>query len=230
MHGGPVRVYSPEELSSMSAEEITAAIDRDIYEDAWARQAADRTLYSGRRKAEGLERGFYICPCCGEMRITSSGNTARCESCGTSVTVEESGRLNFSFAEGVQPRGKRFSAEWDEWQQRRLEGIIRKSYPEPEQQPIHCRFTVLTDEGRAGRPRNTELTLSIAGKRIELKSQTGCCSIDFEDITAMSMVKANRLLYTTADGYYELKCRQGCLRRVLNAWQAAVRLAEGEQK
>ena len=148
-----------------------------------------------------------------------------------SVSVGSEGGLSFTFTDGTAPRGRRFknTAEWDEWQRERMEGIISGRYPEPEQERIKCMFTVLAEEGAAEKPVKVTLGLSIRGKKLAIASDEGETAVDFDDISAMSMVKTNRLLYTTAEGYYELKCKKGCLRRVLNAWQAAKRLAEGEE-
>ena len=75
MHGGPVHIYSVEELKQMSAEEVTAAIDSDIFVDEWENQAEEPIEFKGRGKAEGLERGYYFCPCCGSSRSASAGRS-----------------------------------------------------------------------------------------------------------------------------------------------------------
>ena len=44
VHGGVVNIYSPEQLKTMTAKEVTAAIQRDISEDAWERQRMQRSV------------------------------------------------------------------------------------------------------------------------------------------------------------------------------------------
>ena len=62
MRGAVVGVYPPEELKAMKGPEITALIDRDIFEDAWARQRAEHVRYRAEDRAVGIEKGFFLCP------------------------------------------------------------------------------------------------------------------------------------------------------------------------
>lgn len=122
MDGSIVHVYSPEELASMSAKEINDAINRDLYEDAYARQEQERIVYYGERLAEGLEHALYICPECGKIgAMTGHGDAFSCE-CGMKVTYDKYGYLN----------GGRFSTvtQWDTWQTERLHGLIEAAKAE----------------------------------------------------------------------------------------------------
>ena len=67
MRGAPVGIYAPEELKRYKGPEITALIDRDLFEDAFARQKKEHVAFRGRNRAEGIERGFFICPRCGRL-------------------------------------------------------------------------------------------------------------------------------------------------------------------
>ena len=64
VHGRPVNIYPPDVLKTMSAAEVNAAIERDTFEDAWARQRQWQQDYRGKKLAEGLERAMYLCPRC----------------------------------------------------------------------------------------------------------------------------------------------------------------------
>ena len=70
-HGAPVRVYTSEQLKEMTAAEVQEAIERDLYEDAYARQKAAPKRYRCKKAAEGLENLLYICPTCGRRRPTN---------------------------------------------------------------------------------------------------------------------------------------------------------------
>ena len=215
MRGGPVRVYGVEELKAMTPEEVTAAIDRDIFEDAWARLRGEPVRYIGKKKAEGLERGFYICPKCGGMRLSSKGDELRCADCGLVCTVLDNAEFAFE-----PPVGIKNAADWDILQRERMEGILKGELEEPEADEVECLFTnVGTDEKQKAR-----LAVDIAKRRLRVTFGGYEQSFVFSDISDMSMVKTNRLLFTSGEGYYELKCKRGCLRRALNAWQAAKRL------
>ena len=63
VRGGVVNVYSPEALRGMTPEQINAAIDRDIFEDAWQRQKQSPVRYRGKRNSRGSGAGALSLPC-----------------------------------------------------------------------------------------------------------------------------------------------------------------------
>ena len=97
---GPIRgavagVYSGEEIAAMPLEELQALIERDLYEDAYARQLADPKRYRCKRPAEQLENLLFICPQCGAQDTSSShGDTVSCSACGLQFTCDEYGMLH----------------------------------------------------------------------------------------------------------------------------------------
>lgn len=94
-----VHSYTPEELRQMSPDEISAAIDRDLFYDACAEQQKAPKLYKGRRLAEGLENYLAVCPCCGTPGgIVTYGDVFACSACDLQGHVDETGLLR---AEGL---------------------------------------------------------------------------------------------------------------------------------
>jgi 1-acyl-sn-glycerol-3-phosphate acyltransferase len=114
MRGQFVRRYSPEELRSMTPEEINRVVSRDIYEDAHARQAEAPIAYLGKTPAEHIEIVLYLCPGCRRAgTIRSSGSDFSCD-CGLKGTYTEYGALsgdNLPFT-GV--------TDWCQWQKEYL--------------------------------------------------------------------------------------------------------------
>jgi 1-acyl-sn-glycerol-3-phosphate acyltransferase len=91
--GEPVGYYSPEELKSMKASEISDLIRRDISEDAYETMRNGPRRYRGAGLAEDLETALYLCPRCGGMgTLVSRGDTLRC-GCGLAVRYDEYGAL-----------------------------------------------------------------------------------------------------------------------------------------
>ena len=72
--GHTVRIYSPDELKTMSDGEINAHIRADLEENAYARQAQNPVAYRSRRRAELLESAFFLCPQC--RRVGTLGRAA----------------------------------------------------------------------------------------------------------------------------------------------------------
>jgi 1-acyl-sn-glycerol-3-phosphate acyltransferase len=94
MRGHFVRRYSPDELRSMTPDEINRAVNSDIYEDAYARQAEIPVPYRGKTPAEHIEIALYLCPSCRRAgSIRSSGSEFSCV-CGLKGTYTEYGALS----------------------------------------------------------------------------------------------------------------------------------------
>ena len=118
LDGGVVRVYSPEELAAMSAEQVNAAIFADIFEDAYAEQAVRRIRYRGRKLAEGIGTALFLCPRCERVgTVYGRGGEILCP-CGLRGTYDEYGDLsgNFPFTS---------VRDWDLWQKPRLLARVR---------------------------------------------------------------------------------------------------------
>lgn len=112
--GRVVNVYPPETLKSMKAEAISAAIDRDLFVDAYAVQRERMIPFTGKNLAEGLETVLCVCPRCGALgALRSQGDRFFC-SCGYEVRYNE-----YGFFEGP---GAVYDSvtDWDKAQTARL--------------------------------------------------------------------------------------------------------------
>ena len=104
----------------MKGPEITALIDRDLYEDAFARQREEHVPYRAQRRAEGIERGFFICPKCGELGKTLGvGNTVLC-ACGMKLYYTEEGFFD-------PPEPVETLAEWESVQREALRKLCESA-------------------------------------------------------------------------------------------------------
>ena len=212
--GHAVGVYPPETLRSMKGPEITALIQRDIGEDAWARQAAEPALYRGKRPAEQLETALFLCPRCRRVgTLTSSGDTLRCRSCGLEERFGE---------DGLFRPGEPFAnvAQWDRWQHEELAAGRFEHGEELFSDPVRSFRRVLTGHRTEKLPGDT---LSVRDGCL----RCGGASFPLAEIENMAMVKRHILLFTHGGDYYELRCAEGCsLRKYLAVWR---RSAAAEQ-
>ena len=198
--GKLIRVYSPEELAKMSPAEVTNAIDRDIFYDSWEAQKSDPVPFISKKRAEHLERALFICPHCGQAeQMASKRNGFFCKSCGGDWEVDEFGFLHGGVFSTV--------AEWDAWQ--------RKAVREMRGESLFSAKGTFTDL-KTGRKKKVSFSLDTENKRITF---AGMAAVSFADITDMAMVKTNRLLFDTKEGYCEIKSKRGILRPYLMAWQ-----------
>lgn len=93
LYGHLMHVYEPDELKAMTDAEVTAAIQRDLYEDAYATQAEKRVPFKGKDLAKGLETAVYMCPRCRRFgTLHSKSDQLMCE-CGFSACFDEYGDL-----------------------------------------------------------------------------------------------------------------------------------------
>jgi len=213
LRGHPVGVYSPQELRNMKGPEITSLIQRDIGEDAWARQAENQVLYRGKRPAEQLETALFLCPGCRRIgTLASRGDTLRCSSCGREETFGPDGRFR---------PGEPFAtmAQWDLWQHRELAAGRFDHGEELFSDPVTSFRQVLSGHR----------TKKLTGGRLSVRNgclRCGAQIFPLAEIDSMAMVKRRILLFTVGRDYYELRCAEGCnLRKYLAVWNDSAKAA-----
>lgn len=88
------RLFTREELHSLSKEEIRRRTEEALSFDAYAEQDRLRIPYHRGDNVEGLEQVVYQCPDCRrKYTIRAKGNTLRCDSCGFSASADSYGFL-----------------------------------------------------------------------------------------------------------------------------------------
>ncbi len=209
VHGHAVGIYPPEQLKTMSAQEVNDLINRDIAEDAWERQRRDPVAYRGKNRAEGMERALYLCPrCCRIGTLKTRGSRIFC-GCGLDLEYTETGFFS-------PDRPFATIADWDDWQRRTL--CSRQFTHPPAGEPLFSDDAVSLsrlhpDHGETplgeGRLEQYEDRLECAGYRFPLAQ-----------VSSLAMVLTNRMLLTVNGEYYELLSRNGAnLRKYLEIWE-----------
>ena len=179
-------IYTAEELSKLSTDEIYNIITSDLYEDAYARQAEDPQRYKGANLAEGLEKLLFICPECGAYEtIYAKGNTVSCSKCKMSFNYTEYGMLENSKFKTVK--------ELSDWQK-----------------------SVIEKDAEAGREYFTEnVSVRTVKNHVETQLSTGRLSmtkdnlvcgsviIPVEEISDLAMHGQNALVFSSGKDYYE---------------------------
>ena len=88
------QLFTVKELADATPGEINRKINAAFrYDDfAWQKARGIKTPYE--RRAEGLHKVLYQCPCCGvEYHMSSGGTKLICNACGKSWTMSEYGEL-----------------------------------------------------------------------------------------------------------------------------------------
>ncbi len=85
------RLFTPEQLREMSADEIQDVLNRELAHDdyQWNREA--RASFNGSGEmAKNLHDLLYLCPKCGSVyTMSAQGDTIRCEACGNGARINE---------------------------------------------------------------------------------------------------------------------------------------------
>ena len=204
MKGHIVNIYSSEEVKSMSREELTDCINRDIYENAYETQRRNMYKYKGERLAEGLENYLVKCSCCGAFdSMVTEDDRFRCTECGQSGRYTQEGFL--------KGKGLKFDSvyDWGVWSEKETCRFIEEYEGEG---PVFCDndavlYEVLTDHSRI------DLT-SGEVKGFKDRLEIGTEVFDFEDISGMDMLYyGNTLVFTykkrhlaiTGEHYHAIK-------------------------
>ena len=209
VHGHPVGIYPPELLKSMTPEEVTEIINRDIRENAWERQRTDPTVYRGKRLAEGLERVLYLCPECRRIGTLRSVNDHLTCSCGLDIIYRTDGFFEL---------GTPFStiADWEDWQK---DSLHSGDYDHGEElfSDNHAELS------RIG-PGHSETVLGDGPlKQFEDRLTCGDFSFRLSDISSMAMTRTHILLFSIKDEYYQLTADKGInFRKYLEIWKGSL--------
>ena len=188
MTGGIVGRYSAAELKALTTEQVLAAIERDIFEDAYERQLGWLGHYKGKNLAENIETTLYLCPECKEIgTIKSAGERFFCR-CGLDAAFSETG-----FLEGA---GLPFSTitQWDKWQTEQLEETIKNAGNGP----------ICADEGERLFEVDTAVGKKLIGEgRTQISRSTFQCAgvkFDMEQIAQFEIVGQMTLLFGLKNG------------------------------
>ncbi|MBO7762441.1 MAG: 1-acyl-sn-glycerol-3-phosphate acyltransferase [Clostridia bacterium] len=113
------RLFTPEELDAMTAEEVEARVNEALYHDDYAWNLTAGNHYDiGDEGAKRLEDLLFICPRCHrEHTMLGEGNSIRCIACGNGATITDTYQLVPFDKECVIPRTQ---TEWFRWQRERV--------------------------------------------------------------------------------------------------------------
>ena len=190
MRGGVVNVYTPEALRAMTPAEITAHIEEDLHEDAYARQRRDPARYRSRRGAEHMETLLFLCPKCGSGALQSKDDRVRCWKCGFTFRYLPTG---FLAGEDLPYDNIR---DWNAWQT----GEIRRMCDEAGDDPIFTDTGVRTDQVLFASDTKAlgKGEMRLYRDRLELPGVT----VPLSELSGMALMGPQDLYVSTKDEHY----------------------------
>ena len=186
-YGHIVRIYSPDELKAMTDDEINAHIRADLNENAYARMEERPVAFKSRHRAEYLESAWFLCPRCrGVGTLRTCGDRITC-SCGLTATLDAHYRLS-----GMPVKTL---IEWDALQNDWLENAAS----DPAFSFTDEAVTLLQSDER-----HRKIKLGTGRMHITRDALTvGTHTFPLSEIADMELVRRNRLVFSTANGYYQ---------------------------
>ena len=155
------RLFTREELRSLTAEEIRQRAEAALSFDAYAEQESLQIPYRGGNNVEGLEQVVYQCPVCRKKyAIQASKNVLRCDACGFTASADRFGFLHST------PDGPRYISQWN----REILQLLADTISEQETFSLPCAVYTLNtaqhrfEEAGTGIAEITEQEISLKGQ------------------------------------------------------------------
>ncbi|MBE6683955.1 MAG: 1-acyl-sn-glycerol-3-phosphate acyltransferase [Ruminococcaceae bacterium] len=179
-------VIEPEEYKEMSDDELYTKIVDGLYVNDTESPISN---FTGKRKAEYLERAVYVCPDCKLSEFYSKGNICKCMKCGKSIEYGEDLRIR-----GVDCEFPfKTVTEWYEYQKDFVNSFDTLAYID---QPIFEEDCILDEVivYKKKQPVAEVANVSFYGNRIEIDSNDfdEKMVFDFDNVTAMAVLGRNK--------------------------------------
>ncbi len=115
-------LFTPEQLASLSAEEIQERIEKAFVRDEYKWQFENKYHTKCKKRADGLYRILYKCPNCGtEFKTNSKGIHLWCEECGAKWEMDTLSRLH-----GLNTdKGFEHIPDWYNWEREEVRNEVR---------------------------------------------------------------------------------------------------------
>ena len=123
LHTTATKILTPEEIDSLTAEEINARLKEALTYDDYKYQKENGIKITEPYRAEGLHKILYQCPhCLAESKMSSKGTEIFCTECGKRWNLNEDGTL--SALEGETE----FShvPDWFNWEREQVRSEIER--------------------------------------------------------------------------------------------------------
>lgn len=207
MTGAVVGVYSPEEIKRMSEGEISALLKRDLYENAYERQAEDPVAFRGKALAETLETALYLCPRCHRIdTLHSQGDRFFCD-CGLTMTLDA-----YGFFQG-EDLPFHTPLAWDTWQTGEMEALADRmlSAPDGSEPAFSDEDQTLSrkEDDHSLTPLTTG-TMALYGDRLVIGERV----FPLKELRGIGLIQRQGMVFSTAEGDFAVTAKKlRCVRK-----------------
>ncbi|MCL2234063.1 MAG: 1-acyl-sn-glycerol-3-phosphate acyltransferase [Firmicutes bacterium] len=199
-----VRIIQPEELQSLTADEVQEIIKKEIYQNDFEFNKVAKIKFKGKAKAENLESILFYCPKCKALdSLQSKKHDLFCKECAMHVIVNEEGF--FEKAGASEEKDSFYMPESvPEWGKLQLEHLKTMNFSEYSDKYLFSDDNVVLTKVEKTRKQKGEMR----GKIELFSNRFTVCGKDFffKDIGSMSLVEVRKLNVFTNEGSYTVDC------------------------
>ena len=204
MEGRLVRIYSPDEIASMSEDEIYQAIIKDIYVNAYDDQEKNKQAFRGKNLAEHLETILYCCPECKQFgTLKSCNDILSCVACGFKVRYNEYGYFEAPNSSGKPPEFKTI-LDWVKWEREEINALALKDLNADGALPV----PLFTDEDQElYETARASHNILISKGKLEFsrnKLSVGQVEFSLDEIIEMGVITMKTVVFAVKDKVYEI--------------------------
>jgi 1-acyl-sn-glycerol-3-phosphate acyltransferase len=190
------RVVSVEEIRAMSDEELFSLIEKELY----VNDCASGKRFRSKKRAECMERAFYVCPECGISSFRSRGADIVCQKCHKTITLGE----DLSLTSDGAPLPFADTATWYDYQN---EYLLSHDTSVLTETPLHEDVVDLLEiiPYKCKRLLAKKVKISLFGDRYEIETEEGVKVFSFEDIKSVTCLGKKKVNFSVQETIYQIK-------------------------
>jgi 1-acyl-sn-glycerol-3-phosphate acyltransferase len=200
VYAGVSRIIESCEYNALTDEQLYSLIKKELSVD----ETNSDSLYKSKRKAEFLERVFYVCRNCGFTTFKSRGNSIKCIKCGETIHYGEDKRIISTL--------KDFPFDYvNKWYEYQNEFVRKADLSQYEENPIYKDyvkvFKVILYKKKIKLAKNVKLCLYVnkIGFIKRNNSEKDKIEMRFENISTITVLGKNKLNIYYKDSLYQIK-------------------------
>lgn len=189
------RVVSVEEIKEMSDEELFALIEKELY----VNDCESGKLFRSKKRAERMERAFYVCPDCGISEFRSHRASTICQRCHKEITLGEDLSLT-----STTTLPFRDTAGWYDYQN---EYLLTHDTSVLTEAPIHTDVVDFfeIEPYKCKHLLAKKAKISLYGDRYEIAIGDEIKVYTFEDVKIATVLGKKKLNFYISDKLYQIK-------------------------
>lgn len=190
------RVITPEEIATLTEDELLKAIEDGLY----VNEAVADAEFHHKKSAEYLERAAYVCPFCDLSEFESHGDVIECKKCGKKFRYLPNKKI-----EGIGFKSPfEFFDDWYQYQEDFVNNLDLSKYTD---KPMYCDtaalFEVIPYDKKVKIAK--QVNLSLYGDRIEALINGENTVFTFDETATVTVLGRNKLNIYHSGKIYQIK-------------------------